>query len=311
MRHRWPSVLFLAGQACTTPSPVETRPAAPAVSPELRSAREALAEALTERDPERVGRAARVASTWEGQDPSLDVLLGDALANVLMQPNEGIPLLRAHADPSDPTWATALQSAVLRTGNAAALEAALRETGNPPEQVAENLVAWMATRALRDPLLSIADYQAAAEACALFDAHPTRGRRPVDQPAPAGFFEALPRMGATLVVVGRAEVPPDPPADSGKGLQPCRTGRLWPGAQWPEPLSRHVTVGIATDTYPLFLSVRPESGEPWVFASTRFDVAGELVAQVRDLTEGAVIAPDWLPTRMAQARPTVARPSAD
>jgi hypothetical protein len=306
VHRQWRSALFLAGLACTSePS------SAPEPSAELSAARTALADALVERHPQSVSTAARAASVYEGQDPQLDHLLGDALANVLMRPSEGIPLLRKHPAPDSPTWATALESAVLRTGNVDALQAALRETDSAPIESPESLVAWMGARALRDPHLSIDDYRAAAEACALFDAHPTRGRRQVDQPVPEGFFSALPRLGATMVVVGRAEVPPDPPADSGKGMQPCRTGRVWSDAAWPDPLPRHITVGIATNTHPLFLSVQPETGEPWVFASTRSEAAGELLQQVRTLGQGKPVDADWLPSRLAVAHPIVAPPLAD
>ena len=91
MRPRLPSVLLLVCQACSA-GPT-TDPTAPTA---LVEARDALAEALTTRDPGSVSTAARAASEFEGQDPALDRMLGDALANVLMRPADGIALLRAH-----------------------------------------------------------------------------------------------------------------------------------------------------------------------------------------------------------------------
>jgi hypothetical protein len=266
---------------------------------ELVAARTTLQDALTTRDPTQVSTAARAASTFEGQDPTLDRLLGDALANVLMRPADGIALLRNNPSPSDTTWATAYESAALRTGEAAVLEASFRETGSTPIAAPEALVAWMGARALRDPHLTIHDFRAAAADCALYDQQPTRGRRTVDQPAPEGFLTTLAQLGATRVVLGRAEVPPDPPADTGQGLQPCTRGRIYPTVAWPKPLPRHVTVAIDTATQPLFLSVQPQDGTPWVFASTRNDIAGELVALARAVSEGAPADPTWLSERLA------------
>ena len=291
-------MLFLAGHACTDDTALQTQPPA-----ELVSVRQSLADALVERDPQAVSTAARAAGPYQGQDLELDHLLGDAFANVLMRPAEGIALLRTRPAPGVPEWTTALESAVLRTGNAAALEVTLRETGTGPIPAPEALVEWMSARALRDPHISIADHRAAAADCALFDAHPSRGRRTVDQPTPPGFFDALFQLGATRVVVGRAAVPPDPAPDSGRGLQPCRTGRIWSEAAWPDPMFRHVTVAIASQTQPLFLSVRPENGQLWVFGSTRNVVAGELVARARALRKGVEPDPDWLPSRLAEDQP--------
>lgn len=297
MRRRF-LVLVLA--ACNPPAP------APHVA-----AQNTLEQALVDRDPSTVSAAARAAAAFEGQSPELDRLLGDALANVLMRPHDGIELLRAHPAPTDPTWVRAIESAALRTGESAALDATYRETGTVPIRSPEPLVAWMGIRALRDPAVSIDTFRDAAAACTLWDNQPTRGRRTVDQPVPDGFFAATKALGATHIVVGRAEVPTDPPAHTGDGLQPCKRGRIWATAAWPEPLPKHVTVAIATDTHPLYLSVRPEADAPWVFASTRSHIAGELVAAARDVQAGKAPAPRWLPDRLAMEQEYVAPPLAD
>jgi len=235
-------------------------------------------------------------------------MLGDALANVLMRTSDGIALLRANPAPDDPTWVQAYESAALRTGEAAALEATFAETGSLNIPTPEVIVAWMGARALRDPNIHIGDFHAARSACALWDGQPSRGRRTVDQPASDGFFEVLPQLGATAVVVGRANVPPDPPAHTGEGLQPCHQGRIWSTAAWPQPLPKHVTIAIDSDSGPLYLSVRPEDGAPWVFASTRADIAGQLVATVRAVQSGSTPDPRWLPDQLADSPKRVAPP---
>ena len=83
-------------------------------SAERQSAQEALVDALTRRDPQEVSAAARRASAWEGEDPVLDGLLGDAVANVLMRPEQGWPLLMAAREVGGPAWETAALGATLR-----------------------------------------------------------------------------------------------------------------------------------------------------------------------------------------------------
>jgi len=255
-----------------------------------------------------VSTAARSAAELEGTDPALDRLLGDALANVLMRPADGLALLRGHPAPGDPAWVDAYLSATLRTGDPVALERALRDTPLPDPGAPPDLVAWLGARALRDSSLRFGQLVTDARTCDLWDRRPQRGRRSVDQPIPDGFLESLPQLGAVEVLVGRATVPTDPAPATGQGLQPCLSGRLWPEARWPEPLPKHFTVAIATRGEPLYLSIRPEGGSPWVFASTRADVAGQLVAQVRAVQAGAVADSHWLVDRLQASPPPTVPP---
>ena len=296
MRRRLLSALLLVSQACTTGVPSE-----------LESARGRLAAALQTRDVATVSDAARAASAFEGQDPALDRLIGDALANVLMRPADGLPLLAAHPDPHDPEWTRAYESAALRTSDPSVLAAARTATETTGALPTPALIAWVGAQALRDPAVSIDTLDRASAACSLWDAQPPRGRRSVDQPVSEGFFEALPQLGATTVIIGRATVPTDPAPSEGTGLQPCEYGRIWPDAAWPRPLPRHLTVAIGTPAGALYLSVQPVGGEPWVFASAQAELAGELVAHVRDVEAGTPADPRWLRDRLAAA-PAAAPP---
>jgi len=279
---------------------------------EMHAARSALADAMSTRDPVKVSQAARQAGAFEGQDATLDRLLGDALANVLMRPNEGLVLLENHPARSikDDAWVTAIGSAAMRTGELAVLTTMLARAGTPIFDASPELLSWTATRALRDPQLNIHSLRELAADCQLFDAHPSRGRRTVDQPAPLDFPQVLQRMGADRVVLGRAETPTDPAPQSGRGLQPCQTGRLFAETAWPQPLPRHLTLSAAVDQHTLHVSVRPESGAPWVFASQRNDVAGEVVAEARRVSEGGTPDPTFLRSRLAGEQPRVEPPLA-
>lgn len=231
-----------------------------------QAAKAALAAALVDRDPKVVADAARAASAWKGEDAALDTMLGDAVANVLMRPEDGLAMLEAAPSPGQPGWTAAVGAAALRAGQVQRVQEIVAELGGPAKAVSPPLVAWMGARALRDPALSIDDLVAAAEDCALFDRRPARGRKPVDAPAPAGLIEAARALGADRVVVGRAGAPADPPPASGKGNQPCATGRLLPVAL--APLSRHLVVGARCGEQRVFLDIRPQDGEAWVFGAS-------------------------------------------
>ncbi len=267
----------------------------------LTSARDRLDEAMTTRDPAQVSRAAREAGAYEGQDPTLDRLLGDALANVLMRPHEGLKILESipARGNHDEAWATAVGSAAMRTGEQAVLSTLLARTEAPAIETSPELLSWTATRALQDPQLSIHSLRELTADCQLYDSHPSRGRRTVDQPAPHDLPQTLTKMGGDRVVLGRAETPTDPAPESGRGLQPCTTGRLFAEIEWPRPLPRHLTVSTAIAEYTLHMSVRPESGLPWVFGSTRDDIAGEVVAEARRVSEGGDPDPTFLRSRFA------------
>lgn len=270
---------------------------------EVGSAREALQAALSERDPARVAQTARMAGAFEGQEPALDRLLGDALANVLMRPSEGLKLLEKNPARGNPEWQTAISSAAMRTGESAVFTTILELTDATPFMPTPDLLAWTATQALADPKIDVHTLRARSEDCVLFDAHPPRGRRTVDQPAPADLGDVLFKLGAERVVLGRAGTPTDPAPSTGRGLQPCRTGRLFPGHVFPEPLPRHLTMSISAGGRGLHLSVRPEADDAWVFASTRAVEASKVVAESRRVSRGGDANPSFLPLVLAGEAP--------
>ena len=96
---------------------------------EGKLAAEQLNAALVRRDVAEVSAAARAADAFRGQDPALDRALGDALANVLMRPEQGLPLLKANPAPDDATWRTAMRGAAVRLGDQAEMNAAWAATG--------------------------------------------------------------------------------------------------------------------------------------------------------------------------------------
>lgn len=273
--------------ACGSPSP-------------QAQATAALEAALTTRDPDTVSEAARAAGEWEGQDPHLDKLLGDALANVLMRPGAGLELLKTRRDPADPMWVAAVAGAAARIGETNVVQAVSDDAGLGLPPVPADALAWLRTQALSDPAIGQDTLEWVAHTCALLDAQPLRGRRTVDQPATDKLPALLPVLGADLVVLGRSTAPADPPPETGRGRLPCRTGRAYVDSTvWPEPLPGHVVVGIRTGEAALHFSVKPEAGAPWVFGSTQPEATSELVAHTTAIAEGkATPDPAWLPERM-------------
>jgi hypothetical protein len=265
---------------------------------EGREARAELVAALDDRqavDVEAVSRAARSAARWKGQDALLDVVLGDALANVLMRPGEGLALLRAHPDPSDPRWQAAMGGAALRTGTSAAVHAVQHEAQLSPVDAEAPGVSWLAARALRDPSLGWAALVELDADCRLLDGQPERGRRPLDVPVPERLL-ATAAEAATRVVLGRGPRPTDDPPETGRGLAPCRTGRLL-GEALPSPMLRHVVLaaeGPAPPVAPaLYLSLGwGPSREPWVLGSTRPEAAASLIEAALGSEPAAVPAGD-------------------
>lgn len=278
-------------------------------SAEIVQARADLEAALATRSVEAVSKAARAASVFEGQDPALDARIGDALANVLMRTTDGLELLRRRPLPEDPVWVDALMSGGLRVGSVELLDILAREAHVPRSTSPTTTVAWLGVRARKDPNLRYSDLLEAEANCRLFDGQPTRGRRTVDQPVAPGFFDALQRLGADRVVLGRAETVTDPAPSSGEGLQPCIRGRIYADAVWPSPLPKHITVAISADDHALYVSVRPENGEPWAFASLDNEIAGDVVAHARAVSEGTAV-PDaqYLPERLSSLAAPIAPP---
>ncbi len=249
------------------------------------AARDALAGLLADRatvDVAAVSAAASHASAWQGQDAVLDRLLGDALANVLMRPGDGLALLRQRPDPESAAWRAAMGGAALRAGTAAAVYGVQDEAGLSKVDAEAPGVAWLGARALRDPALGWADLVELDADCALLDGQPSRGRRSIDVPMPPALLATARAQGADRVVLGRARLAADDPPETGKGRPPCRSGRLLAPADL-QPMPRHVVLVAAGPAAPfsppLYISLsRGPDGTPWVLASERPEPATALVA---------------------------------
>jgi len=238
---------------------------------EGRAAAAALAQALVGQDPVVVAPAARAAATWEGADPGLDRLLGNALANVLMKPEQGLPLLRAHPAPGDPDWVRATLDAAMRTGNPATITAVWAELGRPALAADHPVVQQVVQRVRRDPGLHHDLLEDVTARCTLLDRQPQVGRKALDLPAMPELVAAAQALGATGVVLGRAARRSDP--DPATGAGPWRCGRaVLLDTAWPEPMPRSLVIGAQDGQTSVFLDIKIEGGHPWAYAASDADI---------------------------------------
>lgn len=247
------------------------RPAAPpaqaGLSAEGQASRERLKAALEARDPATVSEAARAADAFRGQDDGLDVLLGDALANVLMRPEQGWPLLMAHPAPQDPAWATAVRGAAIRSGDPVKVEAAWAKTGAPDGRMLDAILQVAHARALKDPHFDLSRVDEANADCALVLQRPTLGSYSLVAAGRASLLDAARALGATEIALARPVVPSDPdPLLGNPGPWRCADWALLDGDAWPAELPPRMLLLAATDGRDaVFLSVRDEGGAPTVF----------------------------------------------
>ncbi len=232
---------------------------------EGRAARDALAQALVERDVALVGTAARVASGWEGKDPALDRLLGDALANVLMKPEEGLALLQAQPAPEDPAWARATLDAAMRTGTPKTITDVWAEIGRPPLAASHPVVQQVVQRTRRDPQLHHDLLEDVVGRCVLMGRQPKVGRSALDLPALPELLPAARALGATLVVVSRGFRRTDPDPTAGAGPWNCGR-RVLLDTEWPDPMLRALAIGATDGQTVLFLDIKLQGKHPWVYA---------------------------------------------
>ena len=141
----WTLLLWLA---CPSNEPV-------GLPQEAVAAKSALVDELKARDPQKVSRAAEHAAQWEGQDAHLDRLLGDALANVLMNPTDGFQLLSSNPDPGDPWWQGAVMAAASRTGDAESMSKAWSLAERPLLSFSHPVVTQISQKMRTDPALGV------------------------------------------------------------------------------------------------------------------------------------------------------------
>lgn len=261
------------------------------LSAEAIQARDALSEALSSRDPDRVSATARAAAAWQGQDAELDRLLGDALANVLMRPEEGLPLLEAHPAPEDPSWKLAFRAAALRSGDRAAMERAWRASGKQPPPLEVPMLNQVVSRALHDPGFDIEGVDLLLTRCQLLMRRPTVGRKSLGMQVEGDLTEAARALGARGLVMARSVLQTD--LASNAQVWRCGDMVLLDGDKLPSPLPPRVTVLGANDgKEDVFLELREEEGVPVVFVASnaewgaRWVRAASLMAASPDAEQG-------------------------
>ena len=232
-----------------------------------RDAARALSSALERRDVAEVSAAARAADAYRGQDPALDRALGDALANVLMRPEQGLALLKANPAPDDPGWRAALRGAATRSGDQAEMDAAWAATGEPEVGFLHAIAEAAAARARRDPAFDTGALQAINADCALLLKRPMVGRSGLNAPARASLLDAVRALGATEIVLARPILPTDPdPLVGAPGPWRCGDWTMLEGDAWPADFPPRMLVMGASDGHEsLFIEARVEEGVPWVF----------------------------------------------
>jgi hypothetical protein len=219
-----------------------------------------------------VSQTAKEVSVWEGQDPELDRLLGDALANVLMHPADGLSLLQNNPSPEDPNWVTAYLGASMRTGDPLAMATAWDSLGRSALNFEHPVVHQVVRRMLADPTVQPDLMAHAITQCSLLDSQPHVGRKPLDQRVDATLLTVAPMVGATQTVIGRPTFRGDPQSTSNRGPFFCTHKVLID--EWPTPLPKTMSVGLTDGVHRVFIDIKPNDGEAWAFATSDPEAAG-------------------------------------
>ena len=246
---------------------------APNLPPEALAAKQKLVAELRTRDPQKVSVAAEAAARWEGQDGQLDRLIGDALANVLMNSADGLQLLNANPAPDDPEWKQAVLAAASRTGDGDKMAVAWKQMGLEALPFDHPVAGQVSRRMRGDPALGSDLMEETLRACMLLDMQPPVGRQPLDHPVSASLVNVGPALGATQVTVGRPIFRTDPDRQSGRGPFQC-SKKVWLEGGWPDVVPRALTVALTDGLRKVFIDIRVQDGEPWAFAASDAVVAG-------------------------------------
>jgi len=234
----------------------------------LAQARQGLQDALAQGDVQRVSDAARAASTWQDKDPALDRALGDALANVLLRPQEGAALLKANPAPEDPAWVDAALDAALRSSDRVWMGQLYAAQGldlDLDTPAMDQLIRL--SKSDRD--IHHALVESVVRDCMLVDQQPRLGLRQVDLPVTASLRRALDLLGATHVVVARTVLQLSPRSTHDRAWQ-CHTGWLPEGEldQVPDPLPPRGVLLAATDGQTVgFINIDMTPQGPWAQSS--------------------------------------------
>jgi hypothetical protein len=228
---------------------------------------------------EDVSREARAADVLRGQDAELDRLLGEALANVLMRPLDGLVLLEARPAPDDEHWRVALQDALLRAGDRSRLGAWRAQLGLRALDLDHPVFDQVRARALRDPKVGIAALEDGLDRCDLIDDAPTLGRQTVDLPMPQRMAEAGRALGADRVVLARSAAKMGAAANRDGSALSCRSRVLVTGDRFGEPFPPKVSLlALEKGERRLWVEAQLTEAGPWIFASDDAALAERWVA---------------------------------
>ena len=230
---------------------------------------------MEDRDIETVRRTVQAAMPWKGKDAELDQLLGDALANVLMKPNEGLVLLQANPAPENPSWLWAISAAILRSGDLDAMRLAPTTLGVQRVDFQSDVVDQVVRQARMEPRMGWDEMVTAVEGCKLLDGQPTRGRQPLDIPATQSLFSAADALHAELSALGRPATPSDEHAGDIKSSDPIRCNRLYwlRDTTMPENTRRGIVAAAVFDGQAVYIDIQSQKGALWAVATNDSELA--------------------------------------
>lgn len=230
----WSTALWFALLAgCGNPEV----PAEPAVALTGSAEAEAIASAARSwRDKpgpellEAVRHACERGLAVEHANADLDVALGDALANVLLRPDLGIPRLEPHVAAPDPSTRDAWLDALTRADARQRLATEHQRLEGQPLDVDHPAAVALASQAAHDPQVHWTDLRDAVLAARLVEDGVANSRIAVDRPleSTGAAFEALSILleGWTLeVVTARTTLPEDPDPLLVRGAIPAADGK--------------------------------------------------------------------------------------
>jgi len=230
------------------------------------AARDELAQALTTRDPARVEQAAEKAGSWEGKDAQLDRLLGDALANVLMNPEAGLPLLKSRPLPGDPDWTIAMLLGTARTGDIHAMKDVWNQMNRPAVAFTNPVTPSMVQRLKTQPAMNIEEFEYGIKMCTLLDSQPSVGRSTLEFPVSADLLKVAPWVGADTVVVSRPRTKVDGDPETATGPLQCAKKVVL--SKWPSVIGSTLTVGLSSGSRRVFIDIRQSKDEQWTYATS-------------------------------------------
>jgi hypothetical protein len=150
-----------------------------------------------------------------------------------------------------------------------------------------------------DPQMGPELMQQALLDCALLDGQPPVGREVLDLPGHAELLAVAAQMGATRVVIGRPIQRTDIDPLLGRGPLHCRKLILLERA-WPNPVPHALVLGATNDRQRVYLDLKIENDQPWVYAASDARIGGAWVSAAISVHGGGDLSavdkkPMWRP----------------